>query len=219
MQGQVQSQALWRIDGEGRPLARVPLPYGRNHNLNDYAPGTAPTGGAFHPFSTEKNWQFFEHAGQLHFVHAPQPHAVVAWDLGAGRPAAVHKTKARFPWAFGTPRGGTPPVRVGDEYFSFLHARYFPKPPPFPTFTGAIYGATLYAFAAHPPFRPTRWVPFPLVEGDPFAPRALFGSAVAYPAGALFEAGRWIVACGVNDRESALAFFDHERLLQKSVLL
>lgn len=64
----------------------------------------------------EKNWGFFESDGRLLFVYSIQPEHIVM-DL---RMNEVARTECKFPWTWGQPRGGTPPVRVGDEYVSFF---------------------------------------------------------------------------------------------------
>jgi hypothetical protein len=146
----------------------------------------------------EKNWQFFEHDQALRVVYYPNPHTV-GWKAGQEMrmPAA---DGARLPWAWGEVRGGTPPVRVGDEYFSFFHSSLH-----------CHYVAGFYAFEAKPPFRVTRWPKEPCMVAAKDKWRG--GHAVVFPGGAILENGKWLVAYGWQDAFCCLAWYDHEELL------
>lgn len=147
----------------------------------------------------EKNWQFFEHDRVLHTVYNPNPHTV-GWCAGQEIrvPAA---DGARHEWAWGEVRGGTPPVRVGEEYFSFFHSSQ-----------KGHYVAGFYAFEAKPPFRVTRWPTQPCMVAALDHWRS--GHAVVFPGGAILEEGQWLVAFGWHDAYCCLAWFDHGALLQ-----
>ena len=146
----------------------------------------------------EKNWQFFEHDQVLRVVYYPNPHTV-GWKAGQEMrmPAA---DGARLLWAWGEVRGGTPPVRVGDEYFSFFHSSLH-----------CHYVAGFYAFEAKPPFRVTRWPKEPCMVAAKDKWRG--GHAVVFPGGAILEDGKWLVAYGWQDAFCCLAWYDHEELL------
>jgi predicted GH43/DUF377 family glycosyl hydrolase len=146
----------------------------------------------------EKNWQFFEHDRVLRAIYYPNPHTV-GWKAGDEfrMPAA---DGARLPWAWGEVRGGTPPVRVGDEYFSFFHSSLH-----------CHYVAGFYAFEAKPPFRVTRWPKEPCLIAAKDQWRG--GHAVVFPGGAILENGKWMVAFGWQDAFCCLTWFDHEKLL------
>lgn len=149
----------------------------------------------------EKNWQFFSHDGTLLAVYSISPHVVGA--IGECGFSKLHEQEHGLPWPHGDVRGGAPPVRIGDEYFSFFHDRS----------PHAEYRTGFYAFAAKPPFRITRWprghclVP----AGKACAPES--GTRVIYPAGAIFREGEWLLAYGWNDSHCCLARFDHAELV------
>lgn len=158
----------------------IPLDYGRNGRLS------------------EKNWQFFSHDGRLHFIYSTSPHVVVEIDE-RGRVTREHRTGAALRWPYGSLAGGTPPVRVGDEYVSFFHG-YIRHPS-----RNRRYVMGAYAFEAKPPFAITRISPA-LLRGsanDPAAENhksASWKPLVIFPTGALREAdGGWLVTAGVND--------------------
>lgn len=146
----------------------------------------------------EKNWQYFEHEGRLYTVYFPNPHTV-GWRAGDEiRIPPAHG--ARLPWAWGEVRGGTPPVRVGDEYFSFFHSSLH-----------CHYVAGFYSFEAKPPFRVTRWPSQPCMIAAKDRWRG--GHAVVFPGGAVMENGQWLVSFGWQDAFCCLKWFDHEELL------
>lgn len=154
----------------------------------------------------EKNWLWFEHDGELMCVYMTHPHKVLRWTFG---PSVVeaHSTEANHfdQWRYGHARGGTPPVRVGDEYWSFFHS----------SIDGAAqngkrrYYMGAYAFEAKPPFAAKRITRKPLLiasEQDPFH-RNL--PAVVFPSGAILKNGEWTVSLGVNDCATAIIRIPH----------
>ena len=155
----------------------------------------------------EKNWVFFEHDGMVHLVYSVFPHRVVQmpWKQ-VGREYLTKKLNVL--WRHGEPRGGTPPVRVGDEYFSFFHSATFWR------VRSRKYHAGVYAFSAEPPFEITRMSVMPLLNGSESDPVRAHLPLCVFPAGAFFENGIWTVALGVNDCRSAWMRIPHAELLQ-----
>ncbi len=91
--------------------ARYPC-YGFNHN--------ACTGGFAK--GQEKNWVFFEDGGCMFFIYDTVPFEVVAYDYDSDTIDWTMRTYPRSEWLWGKIRGGTPPLRLGDAYFSFFHS-------------------------------------------------------------------------------------------------
>ncbi len=139
----------------------------------------------------EKNWIWFNHDGAWYFVYQFAPHIVVR--VGNEVPVAEHKTDTKPKWDYGEIRGGTPPVRVGDEYVSFFHSSL-----PWKNLQKRYY-AGAYAFEAKPPFRITKMTSEPLLSGSDKDSRTLGGPPVIFPCGALLEKDKWLVTFGVND--------------------
>jgi hypothetical protein len=71
----------------------------------------------------EKNWAFFEDHGKLRFVYSTHPtHTVV--EVGTGRAWKSTPFGGAEKWsrAWGDPRGGTMPVKVGGSWLSLFHS-------------------------------------------------------------------------------------------------
>ena len=150
----------------------------------------------------EKNWQFFSHEGRLHAVYSQSPHSVGVF--GPNGFVVPHHHDHGGLWKLGEPRGSTPPVRVGDEYFSFFHSRS----------AKGEYHIGFYSFEAKPPFRVLRWPSAPCFS--PFGTETsdeCKGLKVLFPGGAVLTDGEWLMAYGVGDTACCLARFRHEELL------
>lgn len=147
----------------------------------------------------EKNWTWFEHDDVLHYVYSISPHVVVS--------TIAQMAQVKIPWQYGEPRGGTPPVRVGDEYISFFHSSLPWQPPKRRYFMGA------YTFSAKPPFEPLRSTRSPLLIGSEQDMRSLNSPLAVFPCGAIrlrykddpirFDDIDWLVTLGLNDEHCA----------------
>jgi len=163
----------------------------------------------------EKNWTWFFHDDKPHLIYQNQPHTVVEMD-SACSPQREYKTEMpNRLWRgdLGEPRGGTNPVRVGDEYWCFFHSsqpwwnnrrRYF---------MGA------YAFEAKPPFRITRMSSEPMLKGSLKNRRIGEFPLVVFPGGALFDEAKqeWLVVMGINDCECGWQKLPHDFLLSMTL--
>lgn len=156
----------------------------------------------------EKNWLWFEHDGIPMFVYSNYPHIVVEMPdfMTTSR---IHKTEVRNPfWMHGEIRGGTPPVRIGDEYLSFFHSSL-----PWVSHKRR-YHMGAYCFEAKPPFKITRSSLLPILSGSRNDPWVQGLPLVVFPCGAILRNGEWLVTLGVNDCESAWIRIPHERLME-----
>lgn len=145
----------------------------------------------------EKNWMWFAHAGKLHFVYTVHPHVVVETD--GVRIVQQHKTDFSSVWRHGELRGGTNPVRIGDEYLAFFHSsvpwKHIPK-----YGERRRYHMGAYTFEAEAPFRVKRMTPNPLLTGSEFDPQIPGSPAVVFPCGLIIEpSGHLYCTYGVND--------------------
>lgn len=79
----------------------------------------------------EKNWLLFEYDGELYAVYTIAPHVILHLDLHdddvirCRRGYVTEWDVSAYARRYGTPRGGSPPVRVGDGFYVFFHSRYF----------------------------------------------------------------------------------------------
>jgi len=165
----------------------------------------------------EKNWTPFSHAGKLHAVYQVEPsHAVLAID---GKDAT---DVAEVPFAgipgMGLLRGGACPVLHKGEYYSFVHGVYRANNPHENGSVRQFYTAGLYTFSSEPPFKPLRYLPFPLLAGIG-VPEANANARVVFPCGAFYENGQWIISGGWHDRRLFVAAYDEEDIERAMVAI
>jgi predicted GH43/DUF377 family glycosyl hydrolase len=190
-------QVFTEFDRDWKFKSALKVPYGMN-NYKTPSKLLKPS---------EKNWCFFNHDGAWHFVYSASPQHVVV-EIGKKR-LIEHKTDNELKWRYGEIRGGTPPVRVGDEYFSFGHSSLPWKR------RQKRYYTLCCAFEAKPPFRITRITEKPLICGSEFDSRINRGPLVTFACGSHFENGQWIVIGGCNDEQSFYLKLPHEDLLKR----
>lgn len=163
----------------------------------------------------EKNWLWFFHEDRLHLLYQASPHQVVRFTDNFEADFVYESGEGKtLPWNYGIVRGGTPPVRVGDEYLTFFHSslktndKYHRR-----------YYMGAYMFEAYPPFRMTRFTTDTLLVGsgqDRWADRK---PCVVFPCGSELKDGKWLVTLGVNDLCSAFIQIPHDDLLERMVTL
>lgn len=156
----------------------------------------------------EKNWIWFEHEGRLHFVYSAIPHEVCRTENGKVTQVYTSDFK-NASWSYGEIRGGTPPVRIGDEYFTFFHSSIPWKNKKRRYLMGA------YMFSATPPFPILRMTQKPMLVGSENDPRKDTHPCVVFPQGALIKNNEWIVTMGINDCRCAYIRIPHGELLEK----
>jgi predicted GH43/DUF377 family glycosyl hydrolase len=151
-----------------------------------------------------KNLTYFFLHDKLHCVYTSDPWLVV--EFGNKWEEQVHHVGEGPKWKYGLIRGGTPPVLVGDKFYTFFHSslpwrgryrRYY---------MGAL------AFEATPPFKPVLWTQEPLLIGSQNDFWHQQKPLVVFPCGAVMENGKWLVTFGVNDLKSAWIEIPHEDL-------
>jgi predicted GH43/DUF377 family glycosyl hydrolase len=154
----------------------------------------------------EKNWAPFFHDSRVYMNYSMQPHVVfnlhdfnevyeglgVAWNTGE----VIH--------------GGTPPQRVGDRLYSFMHGKYtHPKVEGYPL----AYMMGCVEFEAKPPFTVTRFTKAPIMWSD-LGPDLHRHISCIFPAGAVYEDNKWSVSYGNNDKTCRIVTIPHDRLLK-----
>ena len=152
----------------------------------------------------EKNWQFFEHEDRLLAIYKCYPaHRVL---LIEGNNAWLANDPPSFKnWEGGEPRGGCPPVRVGDEYWHFFHDRI-------PVRGINTYRTHLYTFQANPPFQPKRIARRPLMTADGRTKPASQYASVVFSCGAVRKDHLWYISSGIHDRWTEIHKFSHVEL-------
>lgn len=172
----------------------------------------------------EKNWMLFAHDNELWAVYSICPQIILRVALNDHgpilcRPVYQHAWDATpYTTQFGELRGGSPPVRVGDQYISFFHSAYRvrfwrrlcfrllrKRPTKILRYVGGAYG-----FAAQPPFAPLWYSPTPLLQPSTRLRRnqSQLDQRVersVYPCGALFQDQQWLVTFGAQEEYCCLA--------------
>jgi len=163
----------------------------------------------------EKNWLWFFHNGIPHLVYKAFPHTVSQFskDFVFQR---EFKTGEENPprWDYGIIRGGTPPIKVGDEYITFFHSSL----PLDSTFHRRYYMGA-YAFQAFEPFKITRMTDEPILAGSALDKWNKGKPLVVFPCGSRLKNEKWLVTFGVNDLESAWIEIPHAELEDRLIPL
>jgi predicted GH43/DUF377 family glycosyl hydrolase len=141
----------------------------------------------------EKNWLWFVHDSAWHCVYLSNPMTVFRLQPN-GNVAKVWKSQhLALPWTLGDVRGGTTPVRVGDEYLTFFHSSQHWKNGQRIYYMGAM------TFGAHPPFEVRKMTVDPILSGSDKDSRVHGGPLVIFPCGSALIDKSWLVTFGVND--------------------
>lgn len=154
----------------------------------------------------EKNWQFFDYNGDMYFIYSINPHIVCKYN-GSREPVIFHETKIDPLWKLGVKRGGCPPVKIDNQYYSFFHSRFDDD-------LGAKYYVGFYSFESKPPFRITKILPHPVFEGDSYNAH---DKAVVFPCGSVYKNGKWIISYGYNDMYCKICVVDHQKMVDNMI--
>ncbi len=149
----------------------------------------------------EKNWSFFEYEDELFAVYSIAPHKILRIKGDHAEMAFESPTPA--PWGPGTEmRGGSAPILIGDEWWSFFHSRY----------PNRVYMMGAYTFENYPPFRIRRITPEPIKVADPTTKPKDQYTPVIFPCGAALNGDIWTVSCGVHDRWTEFHSFSKKEI-------
>ena len=195
-------QILVSCDDEWKVTDRTDPDYGKNGNALGKNQGH------------EKNWLWFVHEGQLHMIYMAAPkHHVVSFDRSMGVDRMMLTEWNYGLWKHGqvqgnTPKigGGTPPVRVGSEMFTFFHSSTLMENGKRRYHMGAM------AFEAEPPFRITRITPEPILSGSKNDIWDAKKVPCVFPGGAIHRDGKWLIVGGLNDRKCFYLEMSHDDL-------
>jgi predicted GH43/DUF377 family glycosyl hydrolase len=156
----------------------------------------------------EKNWLWWLDNETLYMLYKAKPWTVYQFGETWVSPK-VYKDEVGASWAWGDIRGGTPPVKVGDYYYTFHHSSL--------NWKGRYrrYYAGCLAFEANPPFRPKMITKEPIFTGSQNDTWAHTKPLVVFPCGAIHRNGEWFITMGVNDMRSAWAKIPHDSLIAR----
>ncbi len=163
----------------------------------------------------EKNWVFFEHDQQLHWLYKTINGSQFIEQLENGTGNVAHTSKAPR-WAWGEIRGGTTPLPYNGKLIRFFHSSLdFEMPPAQRRY---FMGAAI--MEPEPPFKTVAVSKSPIVIGSELedlteterAGCLAHKQKVVFPAGAIIHEDGWVVSVGLNDCESALLMVKEKNL-------
>jgi predicted GH43/DUF377 family glycosyl hydrolase len=184
----------------------------------------------------EKNWMLFSQGEELFAVYWIAPHTVYRVIIDGAGPVRGYR-RYHVDWdvgpyreKFGPPRGGTPPVKIDQTWFSFTHSVR-----PMSSARKALrkifkrriranlrYEVGFYGFSSAPPFKPRLFSPFPILSSPPLKktkkPRLsrVIGRCL-YPSGAIFDENEWLISYGFQDQYCCISRVSHAKLLQHAI--
>ena len=191
-------QGVFLLDETFNVKTEYHIPIGRNGDQPWMAKGP------------EKNWVFFD-AGKLGVVYSTaKAHGHQVYLLNDQFTVSEKHVTEGIEWEYGEIRGGTPPIKVGDEFISFFHSNFNHK--------GDLrYVMGAYAFSASSPFKITRMTRHPLLYGNAVdLPKSRDAAKqVIFPCGNTFNGREWFVTYGNNDMVSGWIKIPHAALLDR----
>ena len=190
---------------DGYPPKRVQVGYvrfdGNLTGIEHTEVFRSPEGNAY-----EKNWApfFDDRIGEIRWVYASKPRHTVL-----GRQAWT--TDNPLPWTGGVVRGGAAPVKVQkadgrETFYHFFHGCLKRA-------QGSVYTVGCLEFEADAPFRVLRQTPTPLLWPTlPAVDELVVKSYVVWPGGAVFHAGAWHLALGIDDCHCRIARIPYDEV-------
>lgn len=171
---------------------------------SDYARSRLPFG------DCEKNWSFFDHDGGLNCIYQPEPTHVILRSNDTAE--WFDQSEVYFPGLpeLGLRRGGAMPWLHNGEWYHFCHT-IADCPNPRKGGTNRFYTVALYTFDSKPPFAPRRKLPFPLLSPSRSVEESHNGRIV-FVCGAFYEAGRWVISGGWQDKRIFVASYDAKEI-------
>ena len=171
----------------------------------------------------EKNWVPFEFMGELLLAYSLNPHKIFRPDLLTGDCQTIACTEGEIYWDWGTLRGGTPALKIGDEYISFFHSSKKIETVHSTPRRLLHYVMGAYTFSLHHPFKITRISPEPIIGENfyrgPFYSTYKNWSSVrgVFPCGLIMDDEAIWVTYGKQDHEMWVVKLDQKKLLESLV--
>jgi predicted GH43/DUF377 family glycosyl hydrolase len=205
-----QCQGVAKLDKDFNVVNTWYVDYGTNHNqaLKPVRVIGTPEGAVLEldpGTKFEKNWQFFEYGGFLHVSYDLEEHVVLKLDDDF---KVIHEERGTksVTWDYGRLSGGTPPVLLEGQYFTFFHSSL-------PENSVRTYWAGVLSFNAIAPFEITQISKKPLLSADKADKTVLWKNTVVFPCGAYYNDGEWVISYGHNDYCLKLLKISHAELL------
>lgn len=164
----------------------------------------------------EKNWVPINYGEELLLGYSITPHKILRPISSTTCCETCALTESEISWDWGVLRGGTPALKVGDDYLAFFHSVKNMATVQSGGKKMDHYYMGAYTFASEPPFQINRFSKEPIV-GDGFYTGVLHKTwkplRVVFPAGFVFDENFIWVAYGRQDNEIWIAKLDRKTLL------
>ncbi len=170
------------------------------------------------PDRREKNWVPFDYQGQLLLAYSLSPHIIFRPLLEIGACETIAYTASNWKWQWGEPRGGSPALKLGEDYLSFFHSSLSTSTLHSDGRKMNHYFMGAYTFSGSPPF------PVKRVSNEPIVAKGFYKGPVykpywgpircVYPAGFIFDERFIWVSYGRQDHEVWIAKLDKKGLLE-----
>jgi predicted GH43/DUF377 family glycosyl hydrolase len=173
-----------------------------------------------HPNKREKNWVPFIYENELLLAHHLFPHKIFQPLLdGSGDCKMVSNTFPSFIWEWGELRGGTPAIKINEEYYlSFFHSSIPLKTIHSDSQLIPHYFMGAYLFSATPPFTIKYISPEPIIgpnfyHGPIYEPH-WHPVRVIFPCGLVVDKNEILIMYGRQDHEIWITRIDKQQLLE-----
>jgi predicted GH43/DUF377 family glycosyl hydrolase len=171
----------------------------------------------------EKNWVPFDCQGKLLLAYSITPHLIFAPLLDGSEACEMISLSSQNSnaWNWGTLRGGTPAMKIGEDYLSFFHSSVKMASVHSDAKETMHYFMGAYTFSAEPPFALKYISPEPIFgknfyQGAKYKP--YWGSVnVVFPCGFVFNDNYIWVTYGRQDHEVWLVKIDRKGLFASMI--
>lgn len=166
----------------------------------------------------EKNWVPFNYQDSLLLGYSLKPHRILYPLLdGSEKCMDVSTTLTNVQWEWGEMRGGTPALKVDNEYIAFFHSSIYLATEHSKGVNMPHYFIGVYSFQSHPPFAITKISPKPLI-GKNFYDGVDYEYywkpvRVVFPCGFIQDKNFFWVTYGRQDHEIWVVKIDKKKLM------
>lgn len=152
----------------------------------------------------EKNWTFFENENTLYCNYSIIPHIVLKINLVNDEATVVSgtETRATKDFSYGCVRGGTCPILLNNEYYSFFHYVEFHKINDIRN-----YSVGVFTFEKSYPYRIKRFSEGAILTYDENKRPKEWYINTTFPCGAYIKNDSWCISYGAYDFSCNLAKF------------
>lgn len=192
-------QVISEVDSRWQLIRRYDPVYGQNG------------GSAGKQVKHEKNWLWFWHDDHPNLLYNADPLTIARFNPSFTLAVDGKQEWESGVWTYGHIRGGTPPMLVDGEYYTFFHSST--------DFNGVKrqYHMGCLAFEGKPPFRITRITMDPLLSGSRHDGGLPDKPPCVFPCGAILEGDRWLVTMGINDLRCGWCYIPHATLKDRMI--